>query len=214
MSRIRIKICGITSETDARYAVEAGADALGLVFYDPSPRNLDLQMAAAIRRVVPPFVSLVGLFVNASASFIEAAIHAAELDLLQFHGDEPDASCQGFGRPYIKAIRVREGMSLAKKLEDYPGASGILLDTYVANVPGGTGNTFDWRLFPKNSSKPLILAGGLEPDNVAEAIRVTRPYAVDVSGGVERSKGKKDPQKIQRFIREVAGENNFYPRAT
>ncbi|MCP5160427.1 MAG: phosphoribosylanthranilate isomerase [Hahellaceae bacterium] len=206
MFRTRVKICGITNVEDALMAIDAGADALGLVFYPPSPRYVDLDTAAAIRRAVQPFVTLVGLFVNAPADDIRAAIDCAQLDLLQFHGDESESACTCFGRPYIKALRVREGETLEPLIASYSSAQGILLDTYVENVPGGTGRQFDWRLFPQKSSKPLILAGGLDAQNVSEAIRSTHPYAVDVSGGVEASKGRKDEFKLRQFIREVAGE--------
>ncbi len=193
MSAVRSKICGITRIEDALAAVEAGADAIGFVFYAKSPR------VAAL----PPFVTTVGLFVNASRCELGEILDAVPLDLLQFHGDETSAQCEGFHRPYIKALRVKAGDDIAAACRAYPGASGILLDTYVEGVPGGTGEAFDWSLVPQGLSKPIILAGGLTADNVAQAIAQVRPYAVDTSGGVEQSKGIKDPAKIKAFIQAV-----------
>ncbi|QXI30429.1 phosphoribosylanthranilate isomerase [Pseudomonas vanderleydeniana] len=203
MSAVRSKICGITRIEDALAAVEAGADAIGFVFYAKSPRAVTFQQARAIIAALPPFVTTVGLFVNASRCELGEILDAVPLDLLQFHGDETSAQCEGFNRPYIKALRVKAGDDIAAACQAYPGASGILLDTYVEGVPGGTGEVFDWSLVPQGLDKPIILAGGLTADNVAQAIAQVKPYAVDTSGGVELSKGIKDPAKIKAFIQAV-----------
>ncbi|MCY0109823.1 MULTISPECIES: phosphoribosylanthranilate isomerase [Pseudomonas] len=200
MSAVRSKICGITRIEDALAAVEAGADAIGFVFYAKSPRAVNVQQARAIIRALPPFVTTVGLFVNASRCELGEILDAVPLDLLQFHGDESAEACEEWRRPYIKALRVKAGDDIAAAVAAYPGASGVLLDTYVEGVPGGTGEAFDWSLIPPDLSKPLILAGGLTPENVADAVARVRPYAVDVSGGVEASKGIKDHAKIRAFI--------------
>lgn len=206
MSAVRSKICGITCIDDALAAVESGADALGFVFYAKSPRAVSVQQARTIIAALPPFVTTVGLFVNASACELNETLDAVPLDLLQFHGDETPGQCQGF-RPYIKALRVKAGDDIAQACAMYGSASGILLDAYVEGVPGGTGEVFDWSLIPRDLSKPIILAGGLNANNVADAIRQVRPYAVDVSGGVEKSKGIKDHDKIQAFMQAVRGTN-------
>jgi len=203
MSAVRSKICGITRLEDALAAVDAGADAIGFVFYAKSPRAVTVQQARAIIAGLPPFVTTVGLFVNASRCELGEILDAVPLDLLQFHGDETSEQCEGYHRPYIKALRVKAGDDIAAACKAYPGASGILLDTYVEGVPGGTGAAFDWSLVPQGLSKPIILAGGLTVDNVAEAIARVKPYAVDVSGGVEQSKGIKDRTKIEAFMRAV-----------
>lgn len=203
MTVVRSKICGITRVEDALAAVEAGADAIGLVFYGKSPRAVSVEQAAAILRALPPFVSTVGLFVNMPRDELQQLLQRLPLDLLQFHGDESSADCEGFGRSYIKALRVRPGDDVAKAMAPYTGARGILLDTFVEGVPGGTGASFDWSLVPEDAAKPIILAGGLDAGNVAAAIRQVRPYAVDVSGGVEASKGIKDAGKIRAFVRAV-----------
>ncbi len=203
MSPVRSKICGITRIEDALAAVQAGADAIGFVFYPKSPRAVTFQQARDIIRALPPFVTTVGLFVNTSRCEMGELLDAVPLDLLQFHGDEAVADCDGWHRPYIKAVRVKAGDDIAAACRAFPSASGILLDTYVEGVPGGTGEAFDWSLIPQGLSKPVILAGGLTPDNVAAAIAQVRPYAVDVSGGVEASRGIKDHAKIQAFIEAV-----------
>ena len=207
MPAVRSKICGITRIEDALAAVAAGADAIGLVFYAKSPRAVNVQQARAIIAALPPFVTTVGLFVNASRCELGEILDAVPLDLLQFHGDESAADCEGYHRPYIKALRVKAGDDIAAACLAYPRASGILLDTYVEGVPGGTGEAFDWSLVPQGLSKPIILAGGLTPDNVSAAIARVRPYAVDVSGGVEQGKGIKDPAKIQAFMQAVRRSN-------
>lgn len=203
MSNVRSKICGITRIEDALAAAQAGADAIGLVFYAKSPRAVEVQQARAIIRALPPFVTTVGLFVNATRCELGEILDAVPLDLLQFHGDETPAECEGHGRPWIKALRVRPGDDLEAACQHYAGASGILLDTFVPGVPGGTGQAFDWSLVPAQLSKPIVLAGGLEPGNVGQAIAQVRPWAVDVSGGVEQAKGIKDASRIQAFLSAV-----------
>ncbi|MFP5409572.1 MAG: phosphoribosylanthranilate isomerase [Gammaproteobacteria bacterium] len=197
---VRVKICGITRIDDLHAACAAGADALGFVFYDKSPRHVSAEAAAALLRELPPFVQSVGLFVNAEPEFIQAVLRVAPLDLLQFHGDETPADCARHGRPYLKAIRVNPDTDLLKCAADFEAAQGLLLDAFVPGVPGGTGERFDWNLIPPALPRPVILSGGLDPGNVAEAVRRVRPWAVDVSSGVEVSKGIKDAQKIARFI--------------
>ncbi len=199
----RVKICGITRPEDALVAAKAGADAIGLVFYDKSPRALDIAQAWAIVDVLPPFVTTVGLFVNADADTVEDILVEVPLDLLQFHGDEPPDFCERFGHPYIKAIRMRPGTDLQALARRYGGAQGLLLDTYRPGVPGGTGEAFDWSLAEQPCDKPIVLAGGLTPENVAQAIERVRPWAVDVSGGVEKAKGVKDSGKISAFLQAV-----------
>jgi phosphoribosylanthranilate isomerase len=184
-------------------AVDAGADAIGLVFYAKSPRAVTVQQAQAILAALPPFVTTVGLFVDCQRSELNAILDAVPLDLLQFHGDESPAACEGFRRPYIKALRVKPGDDIAARIGLYGSAAGVLLDTFVPGVPGGTGEAFDWSLVPQGLTVPIILAGGLTPENVRAAIERVRPYAVDVSGGVEASKGVKDSDKIHAFVRAV-----------
>ncbi|MGB4075703.1 phosphoribosylanthranilate isomerase [Pseudomonas sp.] len=203
MTAVRSKICGITRIEDALLAVDAGADAIGLVFYAKSPRAVTAQQARAIIAQLPPFVTTVGLFVDASRCELNEILELVPLDLLQFHGDESPADCDGFQRPYIKALRVKPGDDIAAQVERYQNASGVLLDTYVPGIPGGTGETFDWSLVPQGLAKPIILAGGLHAGNVAAAIAQVRPYAVDVSGGVEAQKGIKDAEKIRAFMQAV-----------
>ncbi|MGE5320535.1 MAG: phosphoribosylanthranilate isomerase [Hyphomicrobiaceae bacterium] len=197
---VRVKICGITRSQDLHAACAAGADALGFVFYEKSPRHLSIAAAAALVRELPPFVQAVGLFVDAEPAFVEAVLQDVPLDLLQFHGDERPSDCARYGRAFIKAIRVNRDTDLLKCAADFDAARGLLLDAFVPGVPGGTGERFDWALIPANLPKPLILSGGLTPDNVAEAVRRVRPWAVDVSSGVEAAKGIKDAQKIAQFI--------------
>lgn len=201
--RVRVKICGITRVEDALSAVEQGADAIGLVFYDKSPRNVSINQAIEIANHVPAFVSVVALFVNAEPSFINEVISNAKIDLLQFHGDESPEECASYSLPFIKAIRVQSDTNLVQYAKEYSAAKGLLLDAYTQGVAGGTGHVFDWNLIPKNLAKPIILAGGLKTDNVAQAIKQVLPYAVDVSGGVEASKGIKDVAKIAAFMQQV-----------
>jgi phosphoribosylanthranilate isomerase len=202
MNRTRIKICGITREQDLDTAVAAGADALGFVFYAPSPRHVLPQRAAQLVARVPAFVSKVGLFVNESPAQVRAVLTQVPLDLLQFHGDEDAAFCSQFGKSWIKAARMRPGFDLleyASAFASAPGISGLLLDAHVEGYGGG-GKTFDWSLIPRSLPLPVILSGGLHPGNIAEAVRAVRPWAVDVSSGVESARGIKDAQKITEFI--------------
>jgi len=200
---VRSKICGITRVEDALAAVEAGADAIGLVFYAKSPRAVSVQQARAIVAALPPFVTSVGLFVDASRCELGEILDAVPLDLLQFHGDETPDECDHYGRPYIKALRVKPGDDIAAQVARYANARGVLLDTFVPGIPGGTGEAFDWSLVPAQLSKPVILAGGLTAANVAQAIEKVRPFAVDISGGVESAKGIKDATKIHAFMEAV-----------
>ena len=208
--RTRTKICGLTRAEDALAAVDAGADALGLVFYPPSPRAVTIEQAADVVADVPAFVSVTALFVNPTVEQVQSVLDAVRIDLLQFHGDEEEAFCAQFNRPYIKAIRVRQASDVVASCVRFPGALAVLLDSYKPGVPGGTGETFDWSLVPQSDDlKPIILAGGLNPNNVAFAIDQVKPFAVDISGGVEATldgveqKGIKDPGKINAFLDEV-----------
>ena len=203
MQRTRVKICGITRPEDALAAVENGVDAIGLVFYKPSPRSIDIAAAQTIVAVLPPFVTAVGLFVDAEPNEIQTILSKVHIDLLQFHGHETPNECVAYGKPYIKAIRMRDGVDLYETAQVYQQARALLLDTYQPGVAGGTGTTFDWARIPTTLPKPVILAGGLTPENVAQAITQVRPYAVDVSGGVEAAKGIKDQAKIMAFMRGV-----------
>ena len=184
-------------------AAQAGADAIGLVFYSGSPRAVDVEKARSIIAALPPFVTVVGLFVNEQAGRIRAVLDAVPLDLLQFHGAEPPEACRTFGRPYLKAISMKPGVQLETVTERYPDAAGFLVDTWHPDVAGGTGESFDWSVLPAGLDRPLVLAGGLGPDNVAAAVQAVRPWAVDVSSGVEVSKGVKDPEKMSAFVQEV-----------
>lgn len=201
--RTRVKICGITRVEDALAAVELGVDAIGMVFYEHSPRFVQAPLAAEVMAALPPFVSAVGLFADAPAAQVDAVLAHVRLDVLQFHGDESPAYCSQFGVPYLKAVRVRPGTNLVQYAADYAGARALLLDAFAEGMPGGTGQTFDWELIPAGLSLPIILAGGLNAANVAEAIRRVRPYAVDVSGGVEQAKGIKSAAKMAAFMRGV-----------
>ncbi len=202
--RTRVKICGITRAQDALEAVKQGADAIGLVFYPKSPRNVSAAQAAEIVSQIPAFVTVVGLFVDAEPAFIQEVISSVKLDLLQFHGDETPSACRQYSRPYMKAIRVKNGTNLVQYAADYADARALLLDAFAEGVPGGTGLVFDWSLIPQNLPLPIVLAGGLNAENVGVAIEQVRPYAVDVSGGVEASKGIKDAAKIAAFMRGVS----------
>jgi len=199
----RIKICGITRVEDALAAVHSGADALGLVFYDKSPRYVALKMAAQLAATIPPFVTLVGLFVNARAEAVQEILQQVPLDVLQFHGEEEPKFCAQFNRPYLKAVRVKQGVDLVQCAARYNDAQGLLLDAFMEGTHGGTGVSFDWALIPHNLPLPVVLSGGLHVSNVADAIRQVRPWAVDVSSGVETTKGIKDAAKIAAFINEV-----------
>lgn len=200
--RTRVKICGLTRESDVACAVSAGADALGLVFHRSSPRFVDVDRAAALCRAVPAFVTVVGLFLDEDPDWVRQVVEAVPVELLQFHGTESPAYCQSFGRRYIKALGLGEGGDTAD-LNAHEQAVGLLLDAHAPGQQGGTGQRLDWSRIPELGDRPWVLAGGLNPDNVAEAVRTARPYAVDVSSGVEISPGVKDPEKIIAFIDEV-----------
>jgi phosphoribosylanthranilate isomerase len=200
--RTRVKICGITRPADARAAAEAGADAIGLVFYPPSPRYLSTERAIEIRNALPPFVSAVALFVNPDAAQVAQVLGRVRPALLQFHGDESPEFCAQFGVPFVKACRVRDGVDLLEYLRRFPAAAGWLLDSYV-DAYGGVGERFDWSLVPAERDRPLVLSGGLTLQNVAEAVRRVRPWGVDVSTGVESAKGVKDAAMMAAFINEV-----------
>jgi phosphoribosylanthranilate isomerase len=200
--RTRIKICGITREVDGIDAAEAGADAIGLVFYPPSPRFLELARARAIRDALPPLVSTVALFVNAPAGQVRTVLEQVRPSMLQFHGEETPEYCAQFGVPYLKACRVKAGVDLLKYLRPFSSAAGWLLDSHVAEY-GGVGESFDWSLVPAERFRPVVLSGGLSPQNAAAAVRQVRPWGVDVSSGVESAKGIKDAAKVAAFIAEV-----------
>lgn len=201
--RTRIKICGFTRPDDAREAARLGVDAVGLVFYAPSPRAVDIAAAQAIIEVLPPFVTTVGLFVDEAAGQVQTVLERVPLDLLQFHGDETPAYCAQFGRPWLKAIRMREGVDLPREVERYRAAAGLLLDAYRPGTPGGTGEAFEWSRVPQDLNLPIVLAGGLNPANVGKAIATVRPWAVDLSGGVESAKGIKDAAKMAALVAAV-----------
>jgi len=203
----RVKICGITSAGDARIAADLGADAIGLVFYAPSPRHVAAEQARAIVEAMPPFVTAVGLFVDPAQGAVESVLRHCPLGVLQFHGDEAPEFCRGFRLPYIKAARVGAGVDLVQYLTPYHDAQGWLLDAFHDRLYGGTGETFDWGLIPRDLARPVILSGGLTPRNVGAAVRQVRPWAVDVSSGVEAAKGVKDAAKIAAFIAGVRNEN-------
>jgi len=200
--KTRIKICGLTREQDVDAAVAAGADALGFVFYPPSPRYVTPQRAAGLVKRVPPFVDVVGLFVNEAPETVRAACETLPINVLQFHGDEEAAYCRQFSRPYLRAARVRPGLDLVEFARSFPDARGLLLDAFVEGYGGG-GHVFDWTLIPPDLPSFLVLSGGLAADNVGEALRRVRPVAVDVSSGVEAGKGIKDHSKIAAFVAAV-----------
>jgi phosphoribosylanthranilate isomerase len=200
--RTRVKICGITSRQDAEFAVNFGADAIGLVFYPKSPRAVTIAQAKDIIERLPPFVSVVALFVDEKPNTVIECLKALPIDLLQFHGNESPDYCEQFEHPYIKAVRMRESVDLQVVVKQYQKASALLLDSYQPGVPGGTGQIFNWSWIAA-LEKPIILAGGLNSKNIASAIQQVKPYAVDVSGGVELEKGIKDKEKIHAFMREV-----------
>lgn len=199
----RVKICGITRVEDGLACAELGADAIGLVFYAPSPRAVGVEQARAIIAALPPFVSTVGLFVDADAAEVNAVLTQLPLDMLQFHGNETPDYCCGFNRPYLKALRVTPGLDLVQYAAQYTQARGLLLDAHVAGMAGGTGQAFDWNLIPTHLPLPVVLSGGLHPGNVQFAIKQVQPAAVDVSSGVEATKGIKDAVKIAAFMQGV-----------
>jgi len=202
-ARTRIKICGITRIEDALAAAAMGADAIGLVFYAKSPRYIAIDRAAEICAGLPPLVTTVGLFVDAGKGLIADVLAQVPIDLLQFHGSETSAECDCHGRPYIKALRMRPGLDLRGAVAEFASARGVLLDTYRPGVPGGTGESFDWSQVPSDLKTPIILAGGLNPSNVRNAVERVRPWAVDVSGGVESAPGLKDGRRITDFVEAV-----------
>ncbi len=201
--RIRVKICGITRLEDALAAVQHGADAIGFILWPQSERYILPEEARRIVKCLPPFVRAVGVYVNPDKSWVEETRAVAGLDLLQFHGDESADFCSRFHLPYIKAVRVRDGLDLLQYAQHYTGAKGLLLDTYTAGIPGGTGHVFDWKLIPAELSLPWILSGGLHSGNITDAIGQTHPSAIDVSSGVEVAKGIKDVNKISAFMQKV-----------
>jgi phosphoribosylanthranilate isomerase len=203
VSRVRIKICGITRLADALRAVDLGADALGFNFYEKSPRRVVVEQVREITDQLPPFVTKVALFVDHEEEQILQILSSLPIDIIQFHGEESPRFCESFGYPYIKALRVSADSRLLEESSRYGSAAGILLDSYVRGVAGGTGMVFDWSRIPTTILQPLVLAGGLNADIVGDAIRTVRPYAVDVSSGVEREKGIKDHQAMERFIKAV-----------
>lgn len=201
--RTRIKICGITRPEDALAAVAAGADAIGLVFHPDSPRHVDPSAAREIVRQLPPFISTVGLFLNPEAQQVRRILEQVDVDLLQFHGTETAEFCAQFRRTYVKAVAMAGGVDPAEAARAYPDAAAFLLDSHAPGEQGGTGEVFDWESFPRRFGRPLILAGGLRPENVAEAVARCRPYAVDVSSGVEEAPGIKSRDRMIAFAREV-----------
>jgi phosphoribosylanthranilate isomerase len=204
MGKTRVKICGLTRVEDVQIACALGADAIGLVFYPPSPRAVTIEQAQQALLNVPPFVTVTALFVDPSVEAVQAVLQALpSVSLLQFHGDESPEFCRSFGRAYIKAIPMRDDVDLQQEANRFSDALGLLVDTYKPNVPGGSGESFDWHRVPHNLTKPIILAGGLTADNVNAAIAQVKPFAVDVSGGVEASKGIKDAQKMAQFIQQT-----------
>lgn len=204
MRRTRIKFCGMTRLDDALAAAELGVDAIGLVFVERSKRCVGIEQAATIARALPPFVQRVGLFMDAAPEAVRAVLAQVPLDLVQFHGSEPPEYCRSFHRPYLKALAMGDAIDAAGECARYADSCGILLDAHRAGEAGGTGLGFDWTRIPSRLPLPLVLAGGLNPDNVAQAIRACRPYAVDVASGVEASPGRKDVHRMQRFIEEVS----------
>lgn len=209
--RTRVKICGIREPAHARIAAEAGADAIGLVFYAPSPRFVSNEAAAAVAAVLPPYVAAVGLFVDAPESDVRKVLAEVPLDLLQFQGDEPPDFCASFGKPFVRAVRMEPGTDLLEYTRRFSRAKALMLDAHSPGTPGGTGLTFDWSAVPAGLPMPVILSGGLTAANVGRAVREVRPWAVDVSSGVESSRGVKDPRRIVEFIRSVRREDAGQP---
>jgi len=210
--RPRVKICGITRECDVEAVCSSGADAIGFVFYEKSPRQVNLNLAKILSGKVLPFVSQVGLFVDATEKQISDILDKVNLDVLQFHGNETEQDCLKYSKPYIKAIRMAPGLNLLEEISKFPSARGFLLDSYKKGVPGGTGQAFDWESIPSTLrgvlTQPIILAGGLKPSNVAEAIKLIKPYAVDLSGGVESEPGIKDAALIHGLMKEINEVSN------
>jgi len=209
--RTRIKICGLRDPDHVRIAADAGADAIGVVFYKPSPRYVTPDEAASVAAAVPPYVTAVGLFVNEPADSVKAILARVPLGLLQFQGEEAPEYCASFGVPFVRAVAMEPGTDLVELAHRFSRARALLLDAHVPGVPGGTGSTFDWSRIPPNLPIPVILSGGLTAQNVGQAVREVRPWAVDVSSGVERGRGVKDPGKIVEFIRSVRREDARQP---
>ena len=206
--RTRVKVCGLTRSQDAEFAAEIGIDAVGLVFYGKSPRAVTIAQAERVVNNLPPFVSVVALFVDENVEFVRQCLQRLPIDILQFHGNESADYCEQFAFPYIKAVRMREGVNLTELALEYNSCRALLLDSYQPGIPGGTGKIFDWSVIDK-IGKPIILAGGLTADNVSAAINQVHPYAVDVSGGVESDKGIKETEKMRAFIQGVInGDTN------
>lgn len=208
-SQTQIKICGFTNAADAIYAAEQGADALGLVFYPPSSRFVDINQARTIVADLPPFVTVTALFLNAEAGYVNEVLTELPISLLQFHGTESEQYCESFNRPYLKSVSMKSTTDVHAYCQQFKTARGFLLDSNVAGAAGGSGEAFDWSLVPRELSAPLVLAGGLEAGNVARAVKQVRPAAVDVSSGVERQKGKKDRDLMQRFIEQVRAADQW-----
>lgn len=203
MPRTRVKICGLTRAEDAKHAVLAGVDAVGLVFFPGSPRHVTLELARQVVAEVPAFVTVVALFVDATAETVRETVSSVRVDLLQFHGEETPEYCGQFGKPWIKAVRMRPGLDLVEMAQRYAMSEGILLDAWDPDAQGGTGLTFDWGKIPREMAERIILAGGLSPSNVGQALEAVGPYAVDASSGVEAAKGIKDASKMVAFLNEV-----------
>lgn len=201
--RTRVKICGFTRVEDAVFAAQAGVDAIGLVFYPPSPRHVDIGQAVKIVQALPAFVTVVALFVDSTEQTIREVLSHVPIDCLQFHGNEPATACRIYNKRYIKAVGMQSTTDINALATHYNDAAGLLLDTYHPATKGGTGQAFDWSLIPKQCTLPIILAGGLDADNVQLAVQGVRPYALDASSGVESSKGIKDPLKISAFLKAI-----------
>jgi phosphoribosylanthranilate isomerase len=204
-ARVRVKFCGITRAQDALHAAQLGADAIGLIFYPPSPRAVGIARAQELMSVIPAMLTTVGVFVNPQPDELAALLEQVPLDLVQFHGDESPALCRRSPRPWMKAVSMREGVDVRAAATRYAGARGLLLDTFRADRKGGTGQTFDWQLIPDDLGVPIVLAGGLDASNVAAAIRAVAPHAVDANGGVESAPGIKDHTKMEAFMQEIQG---------
>jgi phosphoribosylanthranilate isomerase len=201
--RTRVKICGFTRVEDAVFAAHLGVDAIGLVFYPPSPRHVEIEQAIKIVKALPAFTSVVALFVDEQEARIREVLAQVSIDCLQFHGDEPAEACRIFGKRYIKAVRMQDGIDISPMAQHYHDAAGLLLDAFHPGAKGGTGSQFDWELIPRQCSLPVILAGGLDATNAKRAVQTLRPYALDVSSGVEAEKGVKDSLKMAAFIKQV-----------
>lgn len=201
--RTRVKICGITTVKDGLMVANAGVDSIGLVFYEPSPRHVEIEQARLIAEALPAFVTKTALFVNPGISYVKSVLAQVSIDLLQFHGDETAEFCEQFGLPYMKAVRMQTSTNLVQLAEQYASSCGLLLDAYKPGVPGGTGEQFNWNWVPKTLAKPIILAGGLTAENIHDAIHTVQPWAVDVSGGVEATKGVKSAERVTLFMQQV-----------